>query len=346
MVLTFLSPPWPPPRKIQPRDDDTISPRWQRLVQRCQRSTGRRPTPCFYRSGMLEDHANIDLIDNVELGVLLASLRWPTPPRLPPSRLRPPPPPATEAQSAPRQRGGVTCPHCGERLRMSDRCDHYEIIAPRISDTERGAYRSFIEMDAKTGKPKECSGLDHFSRNEQQKKAKMENQGRTLVRDENGAFQWMLPQYGAMPAAAAPAAQDGAMPAERHHEGGLTMPHPKKRDRSPEGKSDRSPEGGASKEAKLAPQTIARSSEGLHFYGSSVSHWLETLKPGWARFQGAFAEVGIEDTGDFLHCNEEEIELLKDELTKAGARGLQLRKIIDGVWQAVQATRQATQAWG
>ena len=56
---------------------------------------------------------------------------------------------------------------------------------------------------------------------------------------------------------------------------------------------------------------------------SSTHEWLEQVKPGYAeRFGGAFDELGIEDTDDLLHLDDELYTTLQQQLEAFGARSM------------------------
>ena len=76
--------------------------------------------------------------------------------------------------------------------------------------------------------------------------------------------------------------------------------------------------------------------------GGSIRSWLDSLKAGWAaRFAAAFEEVGVEDCVDLGDLDEELQAQLEDELKKAGAKGVQLKKIKEAISSVVQPTQAA-----
>lgn len=80
-----------------------------------------------------------------------------------------------------------------------------------------------------------------------------------------------------------------------------------------------------------APQTTRSVVGGAGPTQVSVSLWLDRLKPGWSDlFKVAFDAVGVEDTGDFALLNECETKLLEEALVQAGAKPLQLRRVLEG----------------
>lgn len=71
---------------------------------------------------------------------------------------------------------------------------------------------------------------------------------------------------------------------------------------------------------------------------TSVLDWLDVVKPGYGeRFSKAFDAVGIEDTDDFRHMDDELFEELEAALRECGAKAMHLSNIQRALFEVMAA---------